>query len=78
MKKVILEEGSTISESMVDESTPIFAKLNGILNGMIVKEEKGWILRLGGRLGSSGFHTTREKLMRAEFEYGKTFYIEED
>lgn len=57
MKRIIMEgSNDTIKFSEVSEFTPIFAKKDGILVGMIVKELEGWILRMGGDLGATGYH----------------------
>lgn len=61
----------------IDENTPIFAKEKGKLVGMIVHENEGWILRLGGRYGCDGHHETRQKCMESSLQYGYTYYIEE-
>jgi len=63
----------------VYRDTPIFAKRNGKLVGMLVYEPpKGWIIRLGGEAGATGFHPDRETLIReAPNEYRYTFHVEE-
>lgn len=79
MKRIILpsqEQDLILSE--VDELTPIFAKMGGKLIGMIVQEKDGWILRLGGHIGSSGYHKTRKDLIEVSMqEFGIEFYVED-
>jgi hypothetical protein len=82
MKKVLTKKDMYKNHeylSDIPECDPIFAVRNGKLEGMIVQEEKGWILRIGGPYGSTGFHPTRSELLESEFsmEYGYDFYVEE-
>jgi len=76
MMKEIIFKGAvgTIDISKVDNDTPVFAKKKGDIVGMVVKEEAGWILRLGGEYGFSGHHETRLKCMESASAY--TFFIE--
>lgn len=61
------------------QDTPIFAKKDGRLVGMLVYEPPdGWIIRLGGECGATGFYTNRETLIReACDDWGYTFHVEE-
>ena len=65
-------------EANISSSTPIFAKdEKGKLVGMIVKEDQGWIIRIGGDRGASGYHEDRYACMNASIIYNLTFHIEE-
>ena len=77
MKKVIIEErnSKTILLSKVGEDTPIFAYTNGKLVGMVLREGPGWILRLGGCTGATGFHKSRESCLGTPSS-GYEFFIE--
>lgn len=79
MKKVILErpESDVVYLNDVDEYTPIFAKKEGKLIGMLVKEKAGWILRVGGSSGATGCYDTREEVIESCLEYGYTFHAED-
>jgi hypothetical protein len=45
---------------------------------MIIKEEgNGWILRLGGERGATGFHKTREGCVKDCCRFGYEFFVEE-
>jgi len=60
-KRIIIDEDDkdTINFSQINHyNDPIFAERDGKTCGMIVSEEEGWILRLGGRGGANGFHVT--------------------
>ena len=77
MKKVLIEEqdNDTIKLGSIEEHSPIFAKKDGELCGMIIREEgKGWILRLGGSGGCSGHHKSRRKCMKDGETYGYEFF----
>ena len=78
MHKIILEkeDASTIPFSVVDEQEPIFAKRNDKLVGMVVQEDDGWILRLGGKKGADGHHATLWKCLKSCLTYGNEFFIE--
>ena len=81
MKKVILPQESkrnTIREEDIEEDTPIFARKDGKLAGMIVKESPGWILRIGGIYGSHGHWPTRLSCMQASLQFGCEFYVEDE
>jgi hypothetical protein len=85
MLKVILKEEKTrtIELSNVTENTPIFAKELGKLMGMVVFEyghdthPLGWILKVGGKLGSDGYHATREECIKSALGLGYELFLEE-
>lgn len=78
MKKVIIDiSKNEIKESEIPENTPVFAKKDGRLAGMIVKEGRGWILRIGGDAGSNGFWPSREQLIETALGLGHEFFIED-
>ena len=82
MKKIIDivnhdESESVIKFHYVDHCNPIFAKKDGKLKGMIVRESKGWILRVGGMRGSSGHHEKLIDCLMKDKERGYDFYVEE-
>jgi hypothetical protein len=73
-KKIILqkEESKTVILSDVCVDKPIFAKRRGKLSGMVVRDSKGWMLRLGGGMGCKDYFETRQQLIKAlssEFEF---------
>ena len=79
MKRIIMEnETDTINLSDVLFDTPIFAKKDGLLKGMLVYGNgKGWVLRLGGVNGHSGYHNTRYDCMQKASEFGYSFFVED-
>ena len=79
MKKIIVgsQQTDTIQLNEVDRDTPIFAKKKGRLEGMLVKEKEGWIFRMGGEIGFSGYHDKREDCIRRAVEGGYEFFIED-
>lgn len=80
MKKVLVEkpfDPVLVVLDSVDEWTPIFAKENGKLAGMIVQEKEGWILRLGGGAGSTGYHKSLRECLQYGEKYGYEFFIED-
>ena len=78
MKQIILEEtNKEISLNNVSENTPIFAKREGKLMGLLILEEDGWILNKGGAIGAYGHRSTRKKVIAAGKKYGYTFHIED-
>jgi hypothetical protein len=78
MKK-IFSKGKNISYlDRISEDVPIFAKRNGKMSGMVIKEaDKGWILRIGGIYGSDGYHLKRNDCIESATDYGYEFYIQE-
>lgn len=76
MRQIIMERNDKIALSDVKVSTPIFAKKNGKFIGMIVKEERGWILRVGGSIGATGHHNTIKECITSCLEFGHTFFVE--
>jgi hypothetical protein len=78
MIKIITDpEPDMVYLSNVSEELPVFAKRYGKLAGMVVEEEEGWILRIGGRAHSNGFHASRGKCIKSCLEYGYDFFIED-
>ena len=78
MIEITLSTPARKCEEDIPDSTPIFAKdENGELVGMVVKEDDGgWITRIGGAGGASGYHETRRACMNASIKYNWTFHIE--
>lgn len=62
MKKVIVTEleKETVLLEHVAKNEPIFLVRNGIIEGLVVEEKEGWIVRIGGVTGYAGFHRTRK------------------
>ena len=79
MKKVIVEKSAKLEIELanVGIEKPIFAKLEGKLSGMVVREDKGWSLRLGGEVCSCGWHAGREKCLLASQRFGYEFFVED-
>jgi hypothetical protein len=85
MKRLLVDKPETLRVAYLDDigdSVPIFAKRNGKLAGMLVYddtvEKKGWILRIGGQLGSFGRKDTlKECIEYGEFKFGYEFFIED-
>ena len=80
MKKIILDKNEErhIVLSEIPEGEAIFLVRNKIVGGLLVKEEdKGWIIRIGGGAGATGYHKTRKLAMNASINlYPDTeFYI---
>jgi len=61
----------------VDEGTSIFAKKNGKLEGMVIHVREGWILKIGGVCGATGYYDTRRECLISCLEYGYEFFVEE-
>jgi len=77
MRKVKMggQDSETIYLEDISETSPIFAKKDGEFCGMIVKEEeKGWILRIGGSGGCSGWHKTRRECIGNAMTYRYEFF----
>jgi hypothetical protein len=77
MRKIITETVniSTIKLQNVGEYTAIFVKKKDKLCGMIVKEKKGWIVRIGGDHGAYGHFDSLTNCILAGKDYGYEFYI---
>lgn len=78
MKKIILSEADsdTIEFSKIKQSDPIFAKKNGSLAGMVVREQgSGWITKIGGGAGVSGHHDGLKDCLRRGQELGYEFFV---
>lgn len=77
MKEVIIldRSSSIVHPGEIPIDIPVFAKRNGVLRGMIVREEEGWILRIGGTGGASGHHSTLEECIKSCLQYEYRFFI---
>ncbi len=75
MRKIIFEEQpSELLASEVNQHGPVFAKRYGEFAGMAVKEDRGWILRIGGSAGCNGYHKTLLELLESNPKHGWEFY----
>ena len=78
MKKIVFTEDSgIINFNRVNRHMPIFAREHGQLVGMIVKEEKGWITRIGGSQGATGWHGELGECIKDGLKWGYEYFIEE-
>lgn len=80
MRQVIIRKQNEkeIDFDNVHESVPIFAKRDGRLKGLVVREDQGWIVRTGASFGAYGHHDSLyECLERGNKLYNYTFFIEE-
>lgn len=77
MRRIILEsiDTGTVLLCDVNENEPIFAKVHGKLKGMIVKDDAGWMVRLGGSSGATGYHETLKRCIESCSEYGYEFFV---
>ncbi len=80
MRRVILKlkNNTEIGFSEIDDEQPIFAKRNGELIGMVVKDPRGWIVRIGNEYGANGYHDTLlQCLSTCEKQFSYEFFITE-
>lgn len=77
MKEIIINkpQGETIDFVNVNPYAPIFAKLKGKLVGMVVKEDRGWVLRLGRSKSTTGYHNSLLECIEACIPYGYIFIV---
>ena len=77
MKRVLFNDhGETVLLAAVPDNRPIFAKREGIIVGMVMMEDEGWILRFPNNGGATGHHDTKYKCLVSAEKYGYTFYTE--
>ena len=82
MKRVIHvqapdEYSDTISFDDVPEKSFIFGKKGGKITGVLMRETEGWIMRITPTgLGSTGFHSTRQKCLISCRPYFSEFVVE--
>jgi len=79
MKRIILESTDDfVGLIEVSNETPIFAKRDGKLRGMVIHVDNiGWMLRLGGLQVANGLHETRRECLESCSEFGYEFFIED-
>ena len=76
MKKIIFEDmEEKVSHDEVDYTRPVFAKKNKEFTGMLIQDDRGWSLMLGGRVHSAGYYLTPTACMKASLCYGYTFHV---
>ena len=68
------EGTKTIEAKNINPTKPIFAIREGKVAGMLVAENKGCILRIGGVLGSSGYYEDISDCIEAGGKHGYTFH----
>ena len=78
MRKIILDQDNdrTIKSHNLSGGEPIFAKRGGKFRGMVVKEDKGWILRLGGSCGATGWNSELQLCLESCIEHRYEFFVE--
>ena len=77
MRKVKMggQDSETIYLEDIEDHVPIFAKKEGEFRGMLVKEEdRGWIVKVGGQGGCSGFYENRRECIKKAIELGFEFF----
>jgi len=83
MKRVLVKpkiEEEIVYLDNVNKGTPIFVKKDGKLIGMLVHEPRngGWIIRLGGEIGATGYWESRLACMQhASNRYNYIFHTDE-
>lgn len=77
MKEIIIHkpQEETIDFVNISPDSPIFTKRKGKLAGMIVKEDSGWILRLGGSRAATGHHEALSDCIESCVPYGYVFFV---
>ncbi len=85
MRRITLERPRHLPDEplyldRVSKTTPIFAKQDGRIKGMVIQEGAEWVLRTGG--SNSGYcghyHDRTELLHELEARHGLTLHVEED
>ena len=79
MRRIILESTDDFVDlDEVSNETPIFAKGDGKLRGMVIHvDDIGWMLRLGGLRVANGLHETRRECLESCSKFGYDFFIED-
>ena len=62
----------------VNEHKPIFAKLDEKLVGMVIKDDRGWILKTGGTSELTEFHETLKACLGSCLRCNYRFFIEKE
>jgi hypothetical protein len=70
------ESGQIIINRSTELYSPVFAVREGKVAGMIVKEEKGWILRIGGSGRSHRHCSTLYDCIKGGRPCGYNFFID--
>ncbi len=84
MKRITIERPETVPDTplyldTLSKNRPIFAKRDGCIKGMIVEEDKGWILRTGGSNRYCQPWLCRSELLHhLEHQGGFTLHVEEE
>ena len=71
-------EDLTVDIDKLNSDHPVFAKSEGQLAGMVVKESMGWILKVGGIHGAYGHSNSLKKCIIKGTEHGYEFIIDEN
>ncbi len=78
MKKIILKgDCQSIPFDKVNPYGLIFAKKDGKLVGMVVHDDIGWILMIGGSRGATGYHDSLRECLESYIPYGDEFFVED-
>ena len=65
MKTITLEKAEvTINLANIGEHVPIFLIRDKKVIGILVEEDDGWIVKIGGDSDSTGYHETREEAIK--------------
>jgi len=78
MRKVIIEKENeqTVLLESITPAKPIFAVRNGGIVGMIICEERGYILRYPTGIGANGHHPSILKCVESVGKLGFSFVTE--
>jgi len=81
IKKVVLTipipSGLILASEINWLDNAVLVRQNGILKGMVIREDRGWIVRNSGGLGMYGHWGTLEKCINEGIKLGFEFYVED-
>ena len=80
MKKIYMdpqEKYEMIGLDDVSLEAPIFVKKNGKFIGVVLLDDKGWIIRIGNEYGATGYYAKRNTCLESGLEHGYEYFVED-
>lgn len=76
MREILIDNISKININELPEYAPVFAVKDGNIEGMLIHEPNGWIIRFPSHSGLSGHFKERKDCLKSAISYGYVIWTQ--